>query len=283
MKKNRYLMLLLLFQIFINTLYAEEKPKLELGIGLASIYFPAYLGSKDDQHHLLPLPYFIYRGDHLKINRNGLRSRLFSSKNIQLDLSMNAATPVLSDDIEKRQGMPDLDPVIEIGSALKWYLGMDKLENRWLLKMPLRAVIATDFKQVDHVGWRFTPTFNITPSHQFSGWATALNLGIDFADNQYHHYYYGVSPEHENNTRKRYNGKAGYGGVHLLASASKRYKKLWVGSFLKYNYLKGAVFEESPLFESNQGWTAGIGIAWVFHQSKETVTVSNNPLDEMFN
>lgn len=274
-------LLLLLLSINLSTLYADEKPKLELGVGLASLYFPSYTGSKEYQTHLLPLPYVIYRGDALKVNRSGLYSRLFSSDNLQLDLSMNAAVPVSSDDLKIREGMSDLDPVIELGTALKWYMGEDSWANRWLLKLPFRAAVATDLQRFDHVGWRFTPTLNISPTIKYSGWETALNLGFDFADAQYHDYYYGVSAEYANATRPAYEGTAGYGGTHLLASASKRYDNMWVGSFLKYNYLDGASFEDSPLLESEQGWMFGIGFAWIFHQSKEKVDVSN-PLDELF-
>lgn len=45
---------------------AEQKPLWELGFGLAPITFPNYRGSDEQSAYVLPLPYFIFRGDRFK-------------------------------------------------------------------------------------------------------------------------------------------------------------------------------------------------------------------------
>ena len=44
----------------------REMPLWEAGIGLFPSTFPAYRGSEDQQYHLLPFPYPVYRSDFLR-------------------------------------------------------------------------------------------------------------------------------------------------------------------------------------------------------------------------
>ncbi|MCK7496073.1 MAG: MipA/OmpV family protein [Comamonadaceae bacterium] len=59
-----------------------------------------------------------------------------------------------SDDNQARSGMPDLDPTLEIGPALD--LALVRSRDRKIsleLRLPVRAVIATDFSRVHGEGW----------------------------------------------------------------------------------------------------------------------------------
>lgn len=69
---------------------AEEKPLWELGLGVAALSFPAYRGSDQSSSLLLPAPYFVYRGEFLKADRNGVRGQLFESERIDLSIWHNA-------------------------------------------------------------------------------------------------------------------------------------------------------------------------------------------------
>ena len=44
------------------------------------------------------VPYFIYRGERLKVDYNGSRGVLFDTKRLHLDSGINASVPVKSDD-----------------------------------------------------------------------------------------------------------------------------------------------------------------------------------------
>ena len=49
---------------------AEEKPLWEAGVGVATVSFPAYRGSDQRQAFVLPTPYFVYRGEFLKADKD---------------------------------------------------------------------------------------------------------------------------------------------------------------------------------------------------------------------
>jgi hypothetical protein len=54
---------------------------------------------------------------------------------------------------------------------------------------------------------------------------------------------------------------------------SKRYSKVWAGMYLRYDYIGGAVFEDSPLVEQRHAFLLGGGISWIFAQSDTWVQV----------
>ena len=70
---------------------------------------------------MLPLPYLVYRGARLKVDRSGPRGILFENQRLQLDLSLNASVPMEINDNDARQGVPDIDPPVEVGSVLKYH------------------------------------------------------------------------------------------------------------------------------------------------------------------
>ena len=55
----------------------ELKPEWEVGAGFAAIDFPMYRGSNERRSFLLPIPYFVYRGETLQVNRERVRGLIF--------------------------------------------------------------------------------------------------------------------------------------------------------------------------------------------------------------
>jgi len=100
--------------------------------------------------------------------------------------------------------------------------------------------------------------------------------GPVFADRKYHDYFYGVDAAYATATRPAYQARGGYAGWRALAATSRRFGITWVGAFLRYDSLSGAVFDDSPLMRSKHAVTAGIGISWVFARSSELVTTRDN-------
>jgi len=68
--------LLLLFFVLPNCAVCAEKPLWELGVGLAVIQMPDYPGADESRTYVLPYPYFIYRGDILKIEKESIRNTI---------------------------------------------------------------------------------------------------------------------------------------------------------------------------------------------------------------
>lgn len=250
---------------------SRELPLWEVGVGLFPFSFPAYRGSNDQQHLLLPFPYLVYRGDYLRMDREGLRARLFDTDRMQLNISVNASAPTRSDDSKAREGMPDLDPTIEIGPSLNILLA--KFTDRLSLKMrlPVRSVIATDLGSTEQAGWIFNPHLKLEIEDVFGVWDAGLSLGPLFGNEKYHDYYYAVAPRYATATRPAYSASGGYSGTLALASVSQRLNHVWIGGFIRYDNLSGAQFEDSPLLETDHSLMAGIAIAWILKQSSRTL------------
>ena len=85
---------LLLYSAGQTAQAAEEKPLWEAGIGVASVSFPAYRGSDQRHNFLLPTPYFVYRGEFLKADRDGVRAQLFDSDRAELTVSAALSPPI---------------------------------------------------------------------------------------------------------------------------------------------------------------------------------------------
>jgi len=252
--------------------WASEQPLWEVGIGVAPVTFPNYRGSASSRSYILPLPYFIYRGDRLQMDRDGARGVLFERPGFKIDLSADGGVPVASDDDGARAGMADLDPVFEIGPSLNWLVHRSGV-GRLQLRLPIRAAIASDLRSADHVGWTVQPTLNFKAPALVGGWDMGFNVGPKFASRRNHGYYYDVGGRDARDDRPAYRASAGYSGTALAVSASQRKGRLWAGVFVRYEFLDGATFLDSPLVETRRALTAGLGIAWIFSQSSRQVSV----------
>jgi MipA family protein len=66
--------------------------------------------------------------------------------------------------------------------------------------------------------------------------------------------------------------QAGFGGTLLMASVSRRRERLWMGCFLRTQFLADAEVEDSPLVHTRSGVAAGIAFAWIFARSARHTT-----------
>ena len=256
---------------------AEQLPLWEAGAGVAAINFPEYRGSDERQSYVLPLPYFVYRGDFLQVDDQRVRGLFFKNERAEMDVSINGSVPVKSNDNGARRGMPDLDPTLEIGPSLNFFLHRsDDRKVKLDLRLPLRAVLATNLRHAKHAGWIFQPNLNIDVRDVLGndGWNLGLLAGPVFADRRYHQYLYNVDPAFASADRPAYSASGGYAGSQFIAALSKRFPAFWVGGFMKWDTLQGAVFADSPLVRTRQYFTAGIGVAWVFARSANSVEIN---------
>lgn len=253
---------------------AAELPLWEGGAGVAVIDFPDYRGADERRVLTLPFPYFVYRGELLQADREGLRGQFFRTDRVDLHLSVNGSIPVDSSGNDARRGMPDLDPTLEIGPRLDLTL-LRKL-NRGIevtLRLPVRTVIASDFSHSKNIGWVFQPQLNVDFRGIWpgEGWNLGLAAGPLYGDRRYHNYFYGVAPAFATPQRPAFNAAGGYAGSQVLGAASKRFRSCWVGGFVRLDTLAGATFEASPLVRQNESIAAGIAIAWILGNSRKMV------------
>jgi outer membrane scaffolding protein for murein synthesis (MipA/OmpV family) len=264
---------LLLAVLSAGRTFADEKPLWELGIGMSGLSFPDYRGSDESRLYVIPFPYVVYRGTFLKADKDGVRGTFFDSDRVELNVSVGASVPVKSDDNRAREGMPDLQPTVEVGPALDLNLWRsDDRRYKLDLRLPVRAGV-TVMGGMDGVGWEFSPhlALDINDVAGRTGWNLGLLAGPLYGSERSHDYFYSVAPRYATADRPAYDADAGYGGSQFLMSVSRRYSKYWLGAFVRWDSLNGAVFADSPLVKSESYFAAGVGFAWIFWESSRLV------------
>ncbi len=260
-----------------STLADEEKPLWELGAGVAAMTFPAYRGSDETNNFVLPVPLFTYHGDFFKADRHGIRGSFFDTDRLDFTVSLALSPPASSDDIKVRSGMPDLEATFEIGPQMDITFWRSENRARFLkLLLPMRAAFTLEGPPKD-IGWVLHPKLNldITDLPGLQGWNLGLLAGPLFGDQRQHQYFYGVAPRYATAARPAYEADGGYAGMQYLAAVTKRFPKFWVGAFIRYDNLAGAVFDDSPLVRQKDYFAAGLALSWVFSESSTRVMVDD--------
>jgi outer membrane scaffolding protein for murein synthesis (MipA/OmpV family) len=254
--------------------YAFHLPLWQFGLGAGVINAPHYRGSKTVEPIYLPIPYIIYRGDFLKVDREGIRSELFDSDRLRLDISLAGNIPVPKSDDSARANMPSLDPLVEIGPELEIKLWETSKRDKSLwFKLPYRLVFSIGDPMMDYQGWSFSPYLNYRIDKRETRALTRFNVSIGplYADQKYHDYFYKVEPQYVTPQRQEYDADGGYSGNRITVTLSKNTDQFFIGVFARYDDLNGATFEDSPLVETNHYFIYGIAFAWIFSASEETI------------
>ncbi len=252
---------------------ADLEPLWEAGAGISVLTLPAYRGSDRINNFVLPIPYLTYHGDILKADRKGVRGEFFDNDRVEITLSASASPPVKSNDLAARNNMPNLQPTVELGPEIDFRLWRNSSNTSVLrLRLPLREAFTVAGSMRD-VGVIFSPNLNadfINIPHMH-GWAVGLVTGPIFANSRQNDYFYGVAQQYATPTRPAYTAKGGYVGAQFLASISHRFANVWLGGFVRYDTLNGAVVIDSPLVFERHYASAGIAVSWILGRSDSLV------------
>lgn len=252
-----------LFLAFCGDALAGDRETLEVGLGVAGASLPHYRGSDQRRDYVAPFPYFRYDGERLKVNREGSQFYLYYQPGFKVDLSLTLAPPVLSEDNRTRKGMPDLNPVVELGPRAQLLLyksdgGMFQLR----MCLPFRMAIASDMSDTRYVGWKFSPYILLHMDHK---WDADISFGPIWVDESYHDYIYEVKQPYATVDRPAYNAKGGYSGSRITFSTGQRHGNYWFGLFARYDDLRGAAFEESPMLKQKDAFMFGAAISSILY------------------
>lgn len=265
--------LLLAGALALPVCHAETRPLWELGAGLSVLRMPDYRGSDVSNVHVLPVPYLVYRGKFLKADQGGLRGLLFDSERLEVNISLNGTLPAIGDDNPARQGMEELRPTGEIGPTADIHLwrAADR-KARVDLRLPVRAAITAE-ADPRHIGWLFSPNLilEMRDPPGLPGWNFSVQAGPYFNDREYNAYFYGVTPAEARPDRPAYDASGGYSGTQAMVTLTRRFARYWVGGFVRYDALSGAVYEDSPLVETKHAVAGGIALSWIFGESSRRV------------
>ena len=257
----------------------EQLPLWEAGVGGGMIESPNYPASSERNFVALALPYVIYRGDIFRVGgRGGARAVFLENDRLELDMSFGGAFAADSDDNTVREGMPELDYLVEIGPQLIYKIkdfsfsggGNSRLNAR----LQARAVFSTDFGGLDGRGFVFEPTLTYQQRGVFlpdTGFSLALRT--TWATEKLHDYFYEVTPEYATTVRPAYDAQSGYLGAELSAGLAFPVVKN-VRGFLttSVQFNSGSANENSPLFEKDVTYSLGIGFVWRAYKSDAKAT-----------
>jgi outer membrane scaffolding protein for murein synthesis (MipA/OmpV family) len=227
----------------------------------------AYPGSDQQVNRALALPYFIYRGDVLRADRETAGIRALKSETFELDLGFAGAFGSGSDTIEARQGMRKLGTLVELGPRLKWDLGAGPAGGRLNAVFPVRAVL--DFSdQAAHRGWSFEPKLTYARRSD-SGWRYSASVSAIVADTRLAQTFYEVRSSEATAMRPAYAAESGLVSLRLGTTFSRSLGRDWnLFGFARLDSVAGAANESSPLVRRSTGATAGLGVAYTWMRSE---------------
>jgi len=248
---------------------AAAKPKWEIGVAALGAYISDYPGSSQNHFNTVVLPYGIYRSNLFNADQDGLRGKLTKSNRWELNLGASAGFSTRSNKNTDRQGMPDLDYILELGPSLEYKLGIWDHSTLTAIGQARAAFAAR--RDIKYIGVTFEPqlvylqrTF-LNPRVQLR-----LNVGPKFGFDGFNDYYYDVAPQYATATRPQYSSKNGY----LYTSAGSRLffavtPRLSVGVSSQVLLGKGSANEDSPLYKRNVNYALSAGLAYSLFVSKD--------------
>jgi len=261
--------LIIIVFLFCNIAYAKET-FWEIGAGITALNTALYPGSNENKNFVIPFPYFRFQSEHFEIDES-VRGYLFESPDLRLNISGGLGVPVNSEDSTARDGMPDLDTVLQVGPSVEIiFSGGRRKPHEFRLELPVRGAIATDFKSADYAGWIIEPRLTYETLRPFkSGWAYQVRAGFHYASEDYHAFYYDVPAEFATPQRAEYHAEAGYTGAFTDFTGNWRQNDFIYFAFIRYQNLSGAAYEDSPLVEDTNYVAVGIGMLWIFADSRK--------------
>jgi len=240
----------------------------EVGGFAGSLTSPAYPASAERLNRNLVLPYFIYRGQHLNVDRDGIDARVQLAPGIELDVGVNGSFPARSNDVLARQGMPDLGTLLEFGPRLRVKLPNPGPGLRLGLDFPLREVLEVNGGTRGQ-GLVFEPTVVLDAANLSDGWSLTAKAGVAWGDQALNQYFYGVAPLYANAQRAAFDAQAGLMSARTSISTSKSLSPdLRVFGYARMDYYGLGSNTASPLYLQNSSPTWGLGLVWTIGRSE---------------
>lgn len=245
-------------------------PLWEAGVFGAGITQPAYPGADERASLLFGLPFVIYRGEYLRIDRSTVGVRAIKTPRSELDVGFAASLGSRAEGIEARRGMDDLGMLLEFGPRLKINIGdasADPGASR--IQIPVRGV----FDVNDHFRFR-----GIAYELQWvkdmelpKNWSVTTNLAAVFGDQQLVDTFYRVAPGEATPVRPAYAATGGLIALRASLWASHLFTPdMRIISYLRFDSVAGAANHGSPLIRRDSGWTVGLGLAWTLADSERS-------------
>lgn len=234
---------------------------------------PSYPASEHTQVDFIPLPLPVYRGTFLRVGDDTdspMRGRVFRTDRIKLDIDFDLVFGSDSEDIAARDGMPDLDLLLEVGPELE----LQFVDRGWFaadafLVLPVRGAFSWDGLDPSFEGLVFAPELKFVRDFGKDRRQLKLRITPSFASDGYMDYYYEVAPEFATAQRAAFGAEGGYLGTEI--GLSLRWPvadrlDLWGG--IRQGFHNGAKNEDSPLFTDDTTTTFYAAFMYRFWESE---------------
>jgi MipA family protein len=213
------------------------------------------------------LPYFVYRGQWLRADRDTTGIRAFKTDTVELDVGVAGSFGSSQGELDARRGMRELGTLVELGPRLKWRLNTDADGGKLTAEFPLRAVFDLSDKGA-HRGMSFEP--RLAYERQAGPWRHGASVGAIVADTRLAQTFYQVDPTEAIAGRPAYAAESGLVAWRLSTSLSRRLSRDWfVFGVARLDSVAGAANEASPLVRSKTGASVGLGVAYTWMRSEQ--------------
>jgi outer membrane scaffolding protein for murein synthesis (MipA/OmpV family) len=227
-----------------------------------------YRGSDQSKDWIFPSPYFKYVSKKMELEPSYIRGTFYQNEIFAIKLSLNAGLSADSSDNRARSGMPDLDWTLEAGPMVIWHIWKSQDKKSYIdFEFPARQVFATDLKSIKPIGIFMVPYINwvMRPTEKNFNLHTEISFAYMHATKKFHSYFYEVAEQFVTAGRPHYSAQGGYSGVHGTLIFKKSFGDFTFTPFARWDYLKGTVFEDSPLVKTKSYWLFGTTFTYLLN------------------
>ncbi len=252
-----------------------DDPLWEVRLAGFGSYGQAYPAAEDSQLNVVPLPFPIYRGKFLRVGddtEKPVRTRIFRRDRIKLDIDFGLNFPVDSDEVDVRNGMPDLDLLAEAGPELEVQFTNQLLGGDLFLALQARGAVSLDGLDPSWRGMVFSTEFK--HKRQLFSQRTELltRLTPEWGSNDYMDFFYTVDPAFATASRPAYQARSGYLGTKLsFVLAHDFTREFEIRTGVRFGFYGGAANRNSPLFANDTTTVAYVAFLWKFWESDRRV------------
>ncbi len=252
---------------------SDTQPRYELGMGTIGLHLPDYPGANQSQWRLIPFPWFVYRGDHLKRDDEGSRWQLWHSKHHELSLAPYFHFPVESTKDSPRHGMPDLDYLIGVGPRMLSRLIPNHHLHRLNFVTSLVGVSSTDFhRRFQTQGLDFQTSLDYWYLWPHTDTTLFSSFSLRFGSRNLNRYFYEVRPIHATPQRPVYKARSGLVSSSLSLGIGNNFiDNIFVFMSGSWRNFEFASNKKSSLVKSSNNVGVVLGVIWTFWESHATV------------
>lgn len=245
---------------------ASTQPLWEVGGVGFGVSQQAWPGASETVRQGLAVPYVLYRGPWLRIDRSSMGLRAVRTAAFELDIGASGSFGTSGASAVARLGMPELGTRVEFGPRAKWQLGAAPGGGRWQAELPVRGVFdlsdgfaARGLAAEPEIGYRHD---------DFGGWRLSAGLSGLWGNRRLAGTFYDVDAAYATASRPLYRAQSGLIAWRLGLSASYRLTPDWrLIGFGRLDTVAGAANEDSPLVSQRTGFSGGLGLLWTWKRS----------------